>query len=105
MSSASEFKEVLDLISEIVQKYESGEYLSEEALKQMHRLLSSNLYYLNEFRVGYKEQWDHVYKNSPEKTNAAKERYADQEVPELYMTRKLYDAGKEVLISIAINLK
>lgn len=100
-----QFNEVLDTIRQIVERYRSGEYLDNDRLKDLHRELSANLYYLNEFRVQFKNDWDAAYHGSGEKTHAAKERIAESHVPELYLCRKLYEAGQDVLISMSLNLK
>jgi hypothetical protein len=99
------FQAVLDKISEIVQRYDSPEILQDEKLKDMHRHLSANLYFLNEHRIAFKKSWDAYYSQSKEGTNAAKERYADRMCPERYMARRLFDAGENVLISINNQLK
>lgn len=101
----TEFDGVLDTIRQIVERYQSGEYLDEGTLKDLHRQLSANLYYLNEFRVDFKNQWDKEYMLCQEKTHAARERFADRQVPELYLCRKLCMAGQDVLISMSLNLK
>lgn len=101
----TEFTLVLETIRQIIERYQSGEYIDEGTLKDLHRQLSTNLYYLNEFRIDFKNQWDKEYLSSQEKTHAGKEREADRRVPELYMCRKLCMAGQDVLISMSLNLK
>ena len=101
----SNFQEVLDKISDIVLKYDSGDILQDEKLKDMHRHLSANLYFLNEHRIEFKNKWEAYYSECKESTSAAKTRFADRMCPELYMSRKLYEAGENVLISINNQLK
>ena len=99
------FQSILDIIHGIVARYASDEILQDEDLKEMHRKLSANLYFLNEHRIAFKKDWDERYYICQEPTNASKQRYADKVCPELYMSRKLYDAAENVLISINNQLK
>lgn len=95
----------LEGIRGVVGEYNSEEVLTDQDFKRMHRKLSSELYALNESRCKYKDEWDSYYSLCKEKTNAAKERYADMKVPELYKCRKIWEAGENVLISINNQLK
>ena len=101
----NDFDLILDTISDIVEQYESGAYLAEGNLAELHRRMTANLYYLTKFQVDYREQWQAAYHNSPEKSSIGKERVADKLVPELYMCRKLYEAGKGVAIAMGYDLK
>lgn len=95
-------QEVLNKIADIVVLWETGAYTD---LNAMHRVLTSNMYYLAEYQVKARQDWLNHYYNSKQKTNAGKERDADIAVPELYVCRKLYDAAKGVSISISEQLK
>lgn len=99
------FEEILKDISDVVVAYRSDQYLDEGRLKDMHRKLSTALYFLNEHRDAYKRERDQAYHECKESSVAAKDRYADRVVPELYQTRVLYEAGQNVLMSMSINLK
>lgn len=105
MSIRADFNVVLRTISDIVARYQSGEFLTPETLRELHRELSTNLYYLNQFRCHFKDEWDRAYLECKESTAAAKTRYADREVKELYYCRKLAEAGRDVSISIGYQLR
>ncbi len=97
-----ELKEVLENIDAIVDTYEGGHF---RALNEMHRELSSNMYWLVKHQIEYNQRWNAVYHNykDPEAnktSSAAKERQADKEVPELYQCRKIWEAAKNVSIAI-----
>lgn len=93
---------VLQKISDIIETYESGAF---KDLQLMHRELTCNIYYLSKFQVEAHQQWNAVYYNSKESTNAAKEREADREVNELYMCRKIYETAKGVSIAMGYEIK
>lgn len=99
------FEDTLKNIREVVDTYRSDIVLQDEDYKRLHRKLSSNLYDLNEHRVEYKKQWDAYYAQSKETSDAAKGRFADRMIPELYLCRKIDRAGESVLISINNQLK
>ena len=99
------FQNTLDNIRNVVLDYRSEKVFQDVDYKAMHRKLSSNLYFLNEHRVQFKKLWDGYYAECKEKTNASKARFADRMCQELYMARKLYEAGEHVLISINNQLK
>lgn len=99
------FSQVLKTITDIVQEYESGAWASVEKLKELHRVLNSNMYYLTMLQIEYNREWNRIYHVSLHKTNAAKEKEADERVPELYMCRKILDAARGVSISMGYELK
>lgn len=105
MDNLTYFQSVLDTIRKIIERYASDEVLHDDDLKEMHRKLSANMYFLNEFRIEFKKDWDNHWHNCEKQTNASKERSADKACSELYMSRKLYDAAENVLISINNQLK
>jgi hypothetical protein len=78
--------------------------MSHEKLLEAHRKLTSNAYYLTKFQIEFREAWQQEYYLSKENSNAAKERMADDRVPELYMVRKILDATKSVSIAMGYEL-
>jgi len=100
-----QLNEVLDTISDIVEEYESGVWVNAERLKELHRILTSNMYYLTKLQIEFNQDWNRKYYLSSESSNAAKEKFADKEVPELYMCRKILDAAKGVSIAMGYELK
>ena len=94
----------MEAINEIIEEYESGAYVTQHALSEAHRKLVSNMYYLTKFQVEFQRDWQKNYYLSAETSNAAKERMADDKVPELYMCRKILEAAKGVSISMGYEL-
>lgn len=92
----------LDKITSIIEVYEMGAY---KDLKEMHRKLTCNIYYLSKFQVEAHQNWNAEYYKSSEKTNAGKEREADKNVPELYMCRKILETAKGVSIAMGYEIK
>ncbi len=96
-----EFTEVLLNIDTIIENYESGVF---RPLNDYSRELSCNMYFLIKHQIEFKSLWNAAY-HRHEGTNAAKERYADDTVPQLYMCRKIWEAAKNVSISIGYEIK
>ena len=88
--------DILDKISDIIDRYESGEWQSVENLRLLLRELSSNYYYLTKFNVEYAQEWNkEVYKFKG--SDAAGQRFAELTVPELRITRKILTATNIVI--------
>ena len=92
--------ETLDKIRKIVVAYESGKYISQEHLIRMQRSLNSSMYHLTIDNVEAFQKWNSIVYNS-DLSNAAAKVKADEQVPELRLTRKILEACRGV--SIAIN--
>ena len=101
-----EFNDVVKGIDQIIEDYESGVY---RPLNEYHRELSTLMYWLVKWQIEFNSQWNAAYHNFNEPTgktsSASKERHADKEVPELYSCRKLWEAAKNVNISIGYEIK
>jgi hypothetical protein len=95
-------EEILNKITSLIETYESGAY---KDLYLMHRELTCNMFYLSKEQVDAHQKWNRHYYNSKEKTNAAKERDCDREVPELYLCRKIMETAKGVAIAMGYELK
>lgn len=93
---------VLSDITSIIETYEGGSY---KDLSKMNRELTCNMYYLAQEQVNANVRWNAAYYNCPSKVNAAKEREADQKVPELYMCRKIMEAARGVSIAMGYEIK
>ena len=94
--------DILNKITDIVETYESGAYSD---LMVMQRELSCCMYHLSLEQVKAHQEWNRMYYNSKESSNAAKERECDREVPELYMCRKIMETAKSVSIAMGYELK
>jgi len=95
---------ILDDITTIINTYEGGEWQSVDALRELSRSLSSNMYYLTKINIESFNKWNGIVFNS-EKSNAAAKVEADFHVPELRLTRKILEAARGVSISINSELK
>ena len=101
--------EILENINNCVERYHNMNL--EDTLNQSDilRTLTSNLFFLENYRVQASVKWHSVYFNSTSKTNAGKEREADLKVEELYMYRRIMTAGYRVCdalrSTISINRK
>lgn len=96
-------RQILDEIADGVEEYESGAWQTKEKLVKIQRSLSSNVYYLTQHNIEAFQNWNSlVHKFSG--SNAAGQTYANEEVPELRLTRKILEAAKNVQIAISNEL-
>ena len=91
--------EILEKISLIIETYESGQFINTEQLRVMARQLSSNIYYLTKHNIEAFEKHNSIVYNETT-SNAKAVVKANEEVPELRMTRKILEAARGVSISI-----
>lgn len=88
---------ILNKISEIITKYETGEWQSVDNLRVLLRQLSTNHYHLTKYNVEYGQEHNKaIYKFKG--TDAAGQRFAELTVPELRITRKILTT-----VNIVIN--
>jgi hypothetical protein len=91
--------DTLNKITEIIDRYESGEWLSAENLRGLLRELSTNYYRLTQFNIEFAQDFNReVYRFKG--TNAAANAYAEISVPGLRVTRKILLATGKVLDSM-----
>lgn len=91
-----ELDEVLTQIRKAREDYDTMTLQDNLKLSEILRTLSSNLFYLTEYRITAHERWLTVY-NQSSGTNAAKEREADNQVKELYMIRHIHAQGNKLV--------
>lgn len=91
-------------LDEIINKYNSDEYLSNKALLQMQRHLIGLQYYYTDISIESFKEWNTIVYLS-NKSNAAAKVEADEKHPELRESRKLLEVIKSTLISIQYQLK
>jgi len=89
-------QEALERYSSIVDTYDSLQFDDKVATAELMKDMAVTLSYLTMNRIQYQKKWNGVV-FSFQGTNAAGERKADQEVPELYQLRRIHDAGKSIL--------
>ena len=92
-------EQILSKISEIIDKYESGQYISLDNLRVMLRELSSNYYYLTKHNIEFFEQHNAVQYRHKGAVSAGLI-LANEQVPELRITRKILLATDRVLNSM-----
>ena len=91
--------EILKKISDIIDTYESGTWVSVDNLRVMLRELSSNYYFLTKHNIEYFNAHNAVqYKHKG--TVSAGLILANEQFPELRMTRKILYSTAKVLDSI-----
>ena len=92
-------EEHLIKIGGIVDAYNSGKYLTPEALRKMLRELTSAMYYLTTYKIEYKNQHNAIrYKHKG--SIGAGEILAHEQCPGLYQVRYILRAGKDIKDSI-----
>jgi hypothetical protein len=91
--------EILEAINKNVEEYETKDLGLTHDHSKILRDLSSNLYFLTEYRIKAHEEWLGVYFEISG-SNAAKEKEADYKVPELYRIRHFMTSGFKVLESM-----
>lgn len=95
---------VMSSIDEIVEKYESGEWLVEGKLADLHKSLAINVYFLTKFQIEANKKFNGLVYSS-EATSVARARAeAEEQVPELYQCRKIIEALKNISISMTHEL-
>ena len=94
---------ILSKITFLIEKYESGEWQSVETLRLMLRELSSNYYFLTKHNIEYFNAHNAVqYKHKG--SVSAGLILANEQVPELRLTRKILYSTSKVLDSMRSEL-
>jgi len=94
---------ILNNITDIIVRYESGEYLSTDNLREMLRLLSANIYHLTKYKIEYKNSYNAVrYKHKG--SLGSGEILAHEQYPELYQIRYILRSAQNVLQSIIMEI-
>jgi len=94
---------ILNKITDIIETYESGAWVSAENLRVMLRELSANNYYLTKHNIEAGQEHNTIMYNFKGSVSAGKI-LADKEVPQLRMTRKILEASKQVVLSMQQEL-
>ena len=91
--------EILDNVSEIIESYENGTWHSCENLRVLLRKLSVNYYRLTKFNIEAHEAHNAVqYKHKGSVSSGLI--LANEQVPELRMTRKILESTQHVIWSM-----
>lgn len=90
---------ILTKICDIIETYESGAWSTEENLRIMQRELTSNLFFLTKYNIEFFNQHNAIqYKHKG--SVSAGLILANEQVPELRMTRKILESGRIVVNSM-----
>ena len=96
-------EKILNNITTIIERYESGNFISTEELREMLRLLSSNIYHLTKYKIEYKNMHNAVrYKHKG--SIGSGEILAHEQYPELYQIRYILRSAQNVLQSIIMEI-
>lgn len=94
---------VLKKITDIIETYESGTWVTSENLRGMLRELSTNNYYLTKHNIEFFQKYNAIqYKHKG--SVASGKILAEEQVPELRMIRKIMEATDNVMRSITMEL-
>lgn len=97
MKPLTEILAKIDLATEKYDLCKIGDtHTQSEILKEM----SVALYFLTPHRIDAHGAWLGAYYECKEKSAAAKEKYADNKVPELYLIRHFMQSGHKIIDSL-----
>jgi len=95
--------EILNKISDIITRYDAGEWQSCDKLREMLRELTSNIYFLSKYNIEYHEKHNAVqYKHKGSVSSGLI--LANEQYPELRMIRKITEAANNVKSSMIMEL-
>ena len=96
-------KEILSKIDDIVERYESGAWVSAEELRLLNRELNTSLYRLSKFNIEFHQKHNAVqYKHKG--SVASGKLLAEEQWPEVRMIRKITEAAENVSRSMTMEL-
>jgi hypothetical protein len=91
--------EILLKISEIIELYESGTWITEDKLRVMQRELTSNIFFMTKHNIDYFNAHNAIqYKHKGSVSSGLV--LANEQVPELRMLRKIESAANNVVNSM-----
>lgn len=95
-----ELTEILNNINDSIDKYHNMQLNLVKDQSEILRSLTTNLYFLEKYRIDAYRSWQSVYFNSKGTSHAAKEREADNNVTDIYMIRRIMTGAYKVVDSI-----
>lgn len=96
--------EILASIDSCIEKYETKKLSLTQDQAEILAEMSCALFELTKHKVEAHKKWMSVWFNSKGKSEAAREREADHQVPELYMIRQFLASGNKCLDSMRSTL-
>ena len=95
-----ELTEILSNIDKSIDEYNDMDLFHYKQLSEILRVLTSNLFYLEKHRIEAYNSWHEVYFTCKQTSNVAKERWADNQVPELYKMRRIMTSAYKIVEAI-----
>jgi len=96
-------EEILQKITNLIETYESGVWVSAENLRVMLRELTANNYYLTKHNIEYFQKYNAIQYKHKGSVSSGKV-LAEEQVPELRMIRKIMEATDNVIWSMRSEL-
>ena len=94
---------ILQKITNLIETYESGVWVSAENLRVMLRELTANNYYLTKHNIEYFQKYNAIQYKHKGSVSSGKV-LAEEQVPELRMIRKIMEATDNVIWSMRSEL-
>ena len=94
---------ILQKITNLIETYESGVWVSAENLRVMLRELTANNYYLTKYNIEYFQKYNAIQYKHKGSVSSGKV-LAEEQVPELRMIRKIMEAADNVIWSMRSEL-
>ena len=96
-------QEILQKITNLIETYESGVWVSADNLRVMLRELTANNYYLTKHNIEYFQKYNAIQYKHKGSVSSGKV-LAEEQVPELRMIRKIMEATDNVIWSMRSEL-
>lgn len=96
-------QEILQKITNLIETYESGVWVSAENLRVMLRELTTNYYHLTKYNIEYFQKYNAIQYKHKGSVSSGKV-LAEEQVPELRMIRKIMEATDNVIWSMRSEL-
>lgn len=96
-------EKILTKISNLVETYESGVWVSADNLRVMLRELTTNYYHLTKYNIEYFQKYNAMQYKHKGSVSSGKV-LAEEQVPELRMIRKIMEATENVMWSMKSEL-
>ncbi len=96
-------EDILENITIIIRRYESGEWQTVDKLRTLLRELTSNMYHLTKYNIEYHEKHNATqYKHKGSVSGGLI--LANEQYPELRMLRKIMESANNVKSSMIMEL-
>lgn len=91
---------ITEAINSAIERYDTCKLSFTQEQSEILRDLSTNIFFLTEWRIHYNSEWLAYYFNSKATSSAGKEREADKAVPHLYQIRHIMTSANRVMDSL-----